>query len=414
MSSRKVVITGLGIISPIGIGREAFWHGLKCGMDGISAISLFDTSPLMCHKGGEVVRFDAARFLGQKGLKYLDRSTQLLASATALALADAQLPVQSTHELEIGLAVGTAFGSLESISGFDQEALKEGPRYVNPMAFPKTVINSPAGHTAIKFGLTGLNATISAGCVSSLQAINYAVDCIQSEQADILLAGGVEELCLASYVGFYKMRLLSGTRHGQEEKVAPFDTYRDGLILGEGAALLALEELEHAQARNAKVYGEIIGFGNAHDAYHAYRYNPEGAGATQAMLLALQDAELEPREVDYICANANGSQTGDKMEAQSIKKVFGEYASQVAISSIKSMVGESLGASGAFQAAASILSLIEGVIPPTINFKECDPSWELDGLRNQTARREMTVAMINSFGCDGNNAALLLRRRDSA
>ncbi|MBI1924465.1 beta-ketoacyl-[acyl-carrier-protein] synthase family protein [Candidatus Poribacteria bacterium] len=413
MSRRRVVITGSGLISPIGVGKEAFWHGLKEGADGITEISLFDTSDMMCHKGGEIVNFDAASFLGQKGLKYLDRSTQLIGSATGLALHDAGLSIPSTNELEIGLVVGTTFGSLNSISGFDIEALKEGPRYVNPMAFPKTVINSPAGHTAIKYGLTGLNTTISTGCVSGLHAINYAVNLIQMEQADILLAGGVEELCLASYLGFYKLKLLSGAKHREPEKVAPFDISRNGLVLGEGAGLLVLESLEHARNRKAKVYGEIIGFGNAHDAYHTCRYNPEGVGATRAMLLALQDAELEPHDVDYICASANGSPLGDKMEAKSIQKVFGKYTSDVAIHSLKSMVGESLGASGAFQVASSLVTLTEGIIPPTLNFKECEPGWKLDGLSDQVMWRDVAIAMINAFGCDGNNASLVLSRWDS-
>ncbi len=243
MSERTVVITGIGVLSSAGIGKEAFWQGLLRGKEAISEISLFDTSDLRCHKAGEIVAFEPEPFLGRRGLKYLDRSTQLAGAATSLALADVGIASESASELEIGLVLGTAFGSLDSISRFDQEAYREGPRYVRPMDFPKTVINSPAGHTAIKFGLSGLNATISTGLVSSLHAIKYATDCIAIKQADIVLAGGVEELCMASYMGFDKLHLLAGTRPGTPEKAAPFDRRRHGIVLGEGAALLVLESL---------------------------------------------------------------------------------------------------------------------------------------------------------------------------
>jgi 3-oxoacyl-[acyl-carrier-protein] synthase II len=280
------------------------------------------------------------------------------------------------------------------------------------MAFPKTVINSPAGHTAIKFGLTGLNATLSTGAASSLHALSFAADAIDAGRADVILAGGVEELCLPSYLGFSRLKLLSGSRQGLE-RAAPFDVNRNGLVLGEGAVILVLESLEHARARGANVYGEMRGFGTAHDAYHSHRYNVEGDGAIQSMRLALEDAGLTPTEVDYLCAGANGSRTGDEMEALAIKNVFGEHSSGVSISSIKSMVGECLGASGALQVAASLMALNAGTIPPTINFTQSEPTWSLDGLSHHVRERSVRTALVNAFGCDGNNASLLLGRCES-
>ena len=410
---RKVAITGIGIVSPIGIGKDAFWNGLSEGQDGIGEISAFDTSAFNCHKAGEIASFDAAQFLGKKGLRYLDRNTRLAAVATSLVLADTGLEEPEDGCWDIGLVLGTTFGSLDSISNFDIDALKGGPRNVTPMAFPNTVINSPAGNIAIRFGLTDINTTISTGISSSLQAINYAADFIRMERADILLAGGAEELCFASFLGAYKMGLLSGATPGQPEWIAPLDIGRNGTVLGEGAAIFALEALDRAQARNGTIYGEILGFGNACDARPGPGFNGAGEGAARAMELALRDAVLDPSQVDYICASANGTRLGDAMEAKAIERVFGR-APKAAISSVKSMLGESLGASGAFQIASSLLTLQQGIVPPTLNYTAGETDWPTKGVSAQVQQRQTAIAQINSFGCDHNHASLLLGRCDQS
>jgi 3-oxoacyl-[acyl-carrier-protein] synthase II len=410
MRAREVVVTGLGVISSVGITRDCFWMGLESGRAGLGPISGFETTGLPCHRGGEVSDFKAERFLETRGLKYLDRSTQLAASAAALALADSGLAADSVKGAGIGLILGTAFGSLDSISGFDQTILRDGPRAVNPMGFPKTVINSPAGHVAIRYGLTGPNTTISSGVVSSLQAIGYAADFIRMGRADLLLAGGVEELCLASYLGCCRMGLLSGSAGGIEADAAPFDVNRNGLSLSEGASILVLEAHDHAMKRSATPYGMICGFGSSHAARSADRVENEGEGNARAMRRALADAEIDERAVGCISASANGSPQGDAAEARAIRSVFGDRASTVPIQAIKSSVGEAMGASGALQVASGMMTLRDGIIPPTLGFRKADPAWNLGGIGIRLPSSDVRVIMVNAFGCDGISASIVIGR----
>ncbi len=410
MNGREVVITGLGVISSVGITKDCFWAGLKSGRSGLGPISTFETAGLRCHRGGEIADFKAERFLEPKGLKYLDRSTQLAASATALALADAGLAAAPSKGAGIGLILGTTFGSLDSISGFDQTILRDGPRAVPPMGFPNTVINSPAGHVAIRYGLTGPNTTISTGVASSLQAISYAADFIRMERAEVLLVGGVEELCLASYVGCCKMGLLSGAAGGREADAAPFDVNRNGLTLGEGAAILVLEAHDHALQRNATPYAAIRGVGSSHDARPADRSDGAREGGVRAMRRALADASVDAHAVGCISASANGSPQGDAAEARSIRSVFGRHASTVPIQALKSLIGEALGSAGALQVAAGVMTLRDGVIPPTLSFHEADPAWDLTGIGSGLQSVDVRVIMVNAFGCDGISASVVIGR----
>jgi 3-oxoacyl-[acyl-carrier-protein] synthase II len=407
VNRQRAVITGLGVVSPIGVGKVAFWSGLKQGAVGIKRISLFDTDGLPCHQAGEVTDFDAERFLGRKGLKYLDRSTQLAAAATALALEDAGLTAPPGARVDIGLVLGTTFGSVESISGFDRQILHEGPRSVNPMAFPRTVINSPAGHVAIRYGLIGLNATISAGSASSLHAIGYAADFIQMARADILLAGGVEELAPASFGGFCAAKLLSGACGGCPELAAPFDANRTGPSLGEGAAVLVVESADHAAARGAVVFGEVLGFASMHAASNT---DHDGKATTRAMRRALDAASVDPAAIGCICAGANGSRLGDAIEARSIAAVFGDRTADVPIHSIKSMIGETLGASGAFQVASSIMTVNDGVIPPTMNFVAADEGSRLGGVSARTRTADVAATLINASSDGGVVASMVVGR----
>ena len=411
VSRRAAVVTGIGVISPIGIGKAPFWSALTNGAIGIKKVSLFETDRLPCHTAGEASDFAPAVFLGQKGLKYLDRSTQLAAAATSLALADAGLVAAAGARVDIGLVLGTTFGSVDSITGFDRQILAEGPRSVTPMAFPRTVINSPAGHVAIRFGLTGLNATLAAGSVSSLQAIAYAADFVELGRADVLLAGGVEELALASYAGYCAANMLSGTCGGCAEHAAPFDVRRSGLILGEGAALLAIESAEHAAARGATIFAEVRGFGAT---YGGPADHGGGSQAARAIRRALDEAATTPDAISAVCASANGSRAGDDLEARAIGAAFAGRGSVLPIYAIKGAVGEALGASGALQVASAVMAMNEGVIPPTTGFHEADPAWRLDGLSNAPRRADISTVLIESFGVDGINGALVVGRPGAA
>ncbi len=413
MSATRVVITGVGTIAPTGVGREKFWDGLRGGVDGIGEVTSFDTDELICHKACEVEAFDAAHFLGRRGLRYLDESAHLLGSATALALEDAGLPAATVADLEIGLVAGTALGGLASIHRFDIEAATEGPRYVNPMDFPNTVMSSAAGQTAIRLGLPGLNSTVSAGGASGLLAINCAADYVRLGRDSLVLSGGFEHLCLPAYVGCYKLKLLSGCRGGSE-RAAPFDVERNGFVLGEGAGMFVVEELEHARERDATIYGEVVGFGCSHSGQRARRGGSDRVAAVDAMQLALHDADLAPEDVDFIAASANGSRHGDKAEALAIRDVFGDHGDDIAVTAFKSMLGESLGAAGGLQVAGSLLALVESVVPPTINFGRSHSDWALAGLSSEPTAGEVNVAMVDSFDCGGHHASMVLRRWDAA
>ena len=403
------VISGFGVVSPIGLGRDEFWRGLKNGAAGLRPVSLFDTEGLPCHEACEISSFAPETLLGRKGLKYLDRSTQLASCATALAFEDARFTPAANGHGGVGLVLGTMFGSVESVSAFDRQILQEGPRSVNPMGFPRTVINSPAGHVAIRFGLTGLNTTISAGTVSSLQAIAYAADFIADGRADVLLAGGVEELSAMSYSGFCAARLLAGSDGNSLRCAAPLDVDRSGFSVGEGAVVFVMESPEHAARRGASVLAEISGFGTTFLAPSSGA-GRQSAAAAHAMRAALAEASVDRASVGSICAGANGSRIGDDIEAQAIASAFGEAAATLPVHSIKSMVGETLGAAGAFQVAASLLTLRENVVPATVNFLEADPRWGLAGITRQATSTAAEFAMVNSFGPDGINASLVLRR----
>jgi len=301
------------------------------------------------------------------------------------------------------------FGSVESVSSFDRQILREGPRSVNPMGFPRTVINSPAGHVAIRFGLTGLNTTISGGAASSLQALAYAADFIADGRADVLLAGGVEELAAISYSGFCAAQLLAGSDGTSAGCAAPFDLNRSGFSVGEGAVVFVVESAEHASRRGATILAEISGSCTTHLAA-ASGAERQSAAAARAMRTALAEANVACDAVGSVCAGANGSRVGDEVEAQAIRSVFGDAAATLPVHSIKSMVGETLGAAGAFQVAASLLTLREYVVPPTVNFQEADPRWGLPGITRQATTTAGDVAMVNSFNGDGINASLVLRR----
>lgn len=407
--ARSVVITGVGVLSCIGTGRDRYWEALFGGKTGFKRISLFDTAPLTVHIAGEIADFDPIFFLGKKGLRTLDRSTTLINSAAKLAIDDANLRIADDNTGSIGVAVGTTFGSLKSISQFDRTGLIEGPKLVNPSHFPNTVINSPASQVSIRYKIKGFNTTVSTGFCASLDAVAYASDFIRLGRSDAVLAGGVEELCEETYLGFYKLGCLSGA-DGSEPVCCPFDSRRNGTILSEGAALLILEDEEHALKRGAAILARIAGYGNSFDPSAARNFTHAGGGLKRAIINALKDASLSPLDIQYISSSANSTRGLDLMETRIIKDVFGEHAHNIPVSSIKSMVGESFSASGALSLAAAVGAIVKGIVPPTVNYVEKDPSCDLDYVTNKARSHDMSNVLVVSSDPYGQNAAVILSK----
>lgn len=400
MAQKRVMITGLGIISPNGIGKDAFSEAIFQGISGIRPVSLFDTDGLAAKTSGEIKDFKPEEFLGAKGLRLLDRSTKLVNSAAKLALDDAGLEISDENNQQAGVVIGNTLGSLRSIMDFDKAALEDGARYVNPGLFPNTVINSPASQISIRFNIKGFNATIATGFCAGLDAISYAADFIRFGRARQVLAGAVEEMCLQTFLGFYKGGFLAGSRG--EELSCPFDKRRNGIVFGEGSAVLILEDWESALGRKANIYAEVLGSGMS--------FNKQPVGLKKAMQLALEKAGANPQDMDYICAGANSSVKGDWQETAAIKEVFSESPGRPRVSSIKSMIGESFSASGALQVAAAVCAIKRQMIPPTINYHQKDSRCDLNYVVNEALSCRVNKVLINTFGPNGCNSSLIIAK----
>ncbi|MGA1795525.1 MAG: beta-ketoacyl-[acyl-carrier-protein] synthase family protein [bacterium] len=412
LEERRVVITGIGVVAPNGTGKEPFWDALANGVSGIRPITLFDTAAYASKRAGEITDFDPAEHLGRKGLRTLDRSTRLLAVATKLAMHDAHIEMDGINTYDTGIVTGTSMGSVKSISDFDKTSLIEGPSSVNPSLFPNTVINSPSSQVSILFDIRGLNATITSGFCSALDAVIYAHDSILLNRVNTIFTGAVEELCHQTFLGFYKLGCLSNSnskKKGIEESM-PFDKRRNGAVLGEGAVSLVLEDLDHARKRGATIYGEILGFSRSFDPQGKNTYNPKAEGAIHAMANALQEANLQPDSIDLICSCANSSEIGDTIETYAIKQLFGKRAYEIPAPAVKSMLGEGYGVSGDFQVLAALLAINKGIIHPTINYQETDPTCDLDCVPDRFRRSEINRVMVNSFSPHGNTTSLILGR----
>lgn len=410
MIKKRIAITGVGIISPIGTGPPQYWQGLREGKSNFKPISLFDTKGLKVNLGGEITDFNPKEILGKINLMDLDRASLLLSSAVKLALQDAALEINDSNTKQIGVSVGTAFGSLYSISEFDKESIRDGPRYANPSVFPSTVANSPASRVSINFHIKGFNSTISTGMCACLDAIDYAWDLLTLDRAKIIIAATVEVLSPQLFLGFYKLNYLAGLNPGSEAVSCPFDKRRNGIILSEGSAGLILEELESAKAGRAKIYAEILGIGSSFDPAKFYKYNPKGKGMKEAIELALKDAGLKPQDIDCIFANANSTLDADLIETNAIKEVFKDYAYKIPVTAIKSILGETYSASGGMSLAAAIGALNEDFIPATINLKQKDPECDLDYVPNTSRKKRLSKIMINAFGPNGENSTIIIGR----
>jgi 3-oxoacyl-[acyl-carrier-protein] synthase II len=408
MNKRRIVITGVGVIAPNGIGKEDFWSALKEGRSGIKPVTRFDTSAFKCKLAGEINNFKPTQFLGSKGLRSLDRTSRLLCSAAKLAIEDSGLCINDRSTDDIGVCTGTTLSSLWNIAEFDREVIKEGPLFTDAALFPGTVINAASSQVSIRFNIQGFNTTVSTGYSSSIDALEYAIDFIRLGRIKAVLVGGVESLSLANFTGFYRLGFFAGING--EELSCPFDKRRNGIILSEGAAVIVVEDEEYARERRASIYAEIKDTGNSFDAYKMGKYKPGAEGLKESMKMALSNSELYIREIDYISASANSVPEQDRLETRAIKDVFGKYAYNIPVSSIKSMIGESFSAGGLFQIAASIGSMVRGFIPPTMNYEVRDDFCDLDYVANKSRITRINNVLINNYGPGGNNASLVISK----
>lgn len=407
--SNKVVITGLGVVSPLGIGKNIFWNALLEGKSGITRISYFDTQEFPTKIAGEVKDFTTSPYLNVKEANRMDRNTQLSVVATFLALEDSKLDISKENPFLVGIIIGSGIGGIGTFEKQHKILLEKGPRRVSPFFVPMMISNISAGEIAIKIGAKGPNEIINTACASSTHAIGTAFKLLQAGKIQIAITGGTEAaITPMSLAGFCRMGALSVQNEIPEKASRPFDGKRDGFVIAEGAGILILETLEHALERKANIYAEVLGFGMTSDAYHITAPAPDGESASQAMKIALEEAKIEPDQIDYINAHGTSTPLNDKLETIAIKKTFGKHAYNLKISSIKSMTGHLLGASGAVEAIATALTIKENKIPPTLNYEFPDPECDLNYVPNKTESRIVEYALSNSFGFGGHNGVLVL------
>lgn len=407
---KRVVVTGIGVISPVGIGIEAFWQSLINGKSGLGPVTQFDASQLATRIAGEVKDFDPLQYLDKKEARRMDRYTQFALSAAKMAVEDAALDLDKLDRQRVGVVLGTGIGGTKTFEDQHQVLLERGPNRVSPFFVPMMIANIAAGQISIMLDAHGPNYTVVSACASATNAIGEAFKVIQRGDADVVITGGTEAAVTAtSMAGFCAMKAMSTRNDDPQGASRPFDKDRDGFVLSEGAGILVLESLEHAQARGAKIYGEMAGYGCTADAYHITAPAPDGTHAARAMALALKDGDLETEEVDYINAHGTSTDLNDKLETMAIKQVFGKRAGQIPISSTKSMTGHLLGAAGAIEAIICLLTINRGIIPPTINYETPDPECDLDYVPNQARQAQVKVALSNSFGFGGHNATIVVK-----
>ncbi|MGY3253116.1 3-oxoacyl-[acyl-carrier-protein] synthase II [Thermostichus sp. MS-CIW-19] len=409
---RRVVITGLGAITPLGNSPGEFWQSLLAGRSGIGPITHFDASRHECRIAGEVKGFDPLDYLDRKDVKRTDRFVHLALAATQQALEDAQFRITDLNAEQVGVILGTGIGGIRVLEEQQTIYLQKGPDRCSPFMVPMMIANMAAGHVAIRFGAKGPNSCTVTACASGSNAIGDAFRLIQRGEVQVAITGGTEAAVTPlSVAGFSAMKALSTRNDAPEQACRPFDRDRDGFVMGEGAGILLLEELEHARSRGAKIYAEIVGYGLTCDAHHITNPAPAGEGAARAMRLALKDAGIQPDQVQHINAHATGTPVGDVAEVQAIRAVFGEHAPRLAISATKSMTGHLLGGAGGVATVATALAIHHGWVPPTLNLDNPDPECEgLDFVPHKARQMAVDVALVNAFGFGGHNVTLALRR----
>ena len=414
MEKKKVVVTGLGLITPLGIGLQESWDGIVGGRSGIVRITQFDTSGFPTQIAGEVKGFNAEDYIELKEIKKMDRFIHFAIAAAGMALDDAGLKITEETAERTGVIVGSGIGGLHAIEHYHSVLLEKGPKRITPFFIPMLIVNLASGQISMKFGAKGPNSAVATACATGSHAIGDAFKIIQRGDADIMIAGGTEAVITPLGIGgFNAMKALS-TRNEEPEKASrPFDRDRDGFIMGEGSGILILESIESALNRGAKIYAELVGYGMTADAYHMTSPSPHGEGAARCMTMALRDGNVQPSDVSYINAHGTSTKHGDELETQAIKTVFQEDAYRIPVSSTKSMTGHLLGAAGGVEAILTALSIYNDLIPPTINLDNPDPECDLDYVPHLARKADVRYALTNSFGFGGTNACLLFRKFES-
>ncbi|MBI2962209.1 MAG: beta-ketoacyl-ACP synthase II [Deltaproteobacteria bacterium] len=411
---RRVAVTGVGLVTPLGIGVETNWEALSQGRSGVGPITRFDARDFPTRIAGEVRDFRPEDFIERKEIKKMDLFIQYSVAAADMALASSGLKINDDNAERVGVVIGVGLGGLPTIEEYHSLYLESGLRRISPFMIPKLISNLAPGQIAIKHGAKGVNFTPTSACSSGAHAVGEALRMIRHGYQDAVICGGAEACLSPTGVGgFVAMRALSSRNDEPERASRPFERNRDGFVMGEGAGVLVLEELESARRRGATILTEVIGYGTNGDAYHITQPSPEGIGAARCMALCLEDAGIGPDAVHYINAHGTSTEYNDANETKAIKRVFGEYAARLAVSSTKSMTGHLLGAAGGVEAAFTVLALRRGLIPPTINYEERDPECDLDYVPNVARRAPIEVALSNSYGFGGTNVALAFRRGDS-
>jgi len=409
--SRRVGVTGVGLVTPLGIGTEASWQALRAGTSGIGRITQFDPSAFSCQIAGEVKDFDPSRYIEKKEIKKMGRFIQFAVAAADCALAGSGFAVPPEEADRVGVYIGSGIGGFEIIEREHQTLLQHGPRRISPFFIPATIINLASGYVSIRTGAKGPNSATATACTTSAHSIGDSFRLVQRGDADVMICGGTEACITPMGIGgFAAMRALS-TRNGEPQRASrPWDRDRDGFVVGEGAGILVLEDLEHAARRGAHVLAEVAGYGMSADAFHVTSPPDDGDGAYRVMRNCLRDAGIQPEQVDYINAHGTSTEVGDRAETMAIKRAFGEHAGKVAVSSTKSMTGHLLGGAGGIEAGITVLAIRDQIAPPTINYENPDPACDLDYVPNQARPMKIEYALSNSFGFGGTNGSLIFKR----
>ncbi|HZD02258.1 MAG TPA: beta-ketoacyl-ACP synthase II [Actinomycetes bacterium] len=410
---RRVVVTGLGAVTPVGVGVEAYWDGITAGRSGVGSLTLVDPEPIPSKVAAECVDFDPSVALGTKEARRLDRSTQFALTAAREAWQDSEIEGKVDRD-ETGVVFATGIGGISSLLASERVLHAKGPDRVSAFTVPQLMPNAAAGQIAMTFGLRGPNFCTTTACAASNHAIGLAFQAIQHGEAEAMVAGGSESAFVdIALVAFAQMTALSTTFNDRPQEASrPFDSLRDGFVMGEGAGALILEERERALRRGGYIYAELIGFGQSADAFHITAPSQDGSGAALAMGRALRSAAIAPTDIDYINAHATSTPTGDISEARAIRLAFGEHADRLAVSATKSMIGHLFGAAGAVEGIATVLAIRDGILPPTVNLTNPDPACDLDLVPGQARKADVEVAMSNGFGFGGHNAVVVFRRHD--
>lgn len=411
MNKRRVVVTGLGVISPVGNDVNTFWQALLSGKSGIGPLTSFDASRFDSRIAGEVKGFNPLEYMDSKETKRVDKFVHYAVAASKQAAKDSGLDLDKEDTNRIGVLIGSGIGSLRSVEEECRSYFEKGPEKMSPFMIPRLIVNEAAGHVSIGLGLKGPNSCVATACASGSHAVGDAFRIIQYGDAEVMLAGGTESCVTALGVGgFCALKALSRRNDAPEKASRPFDKLRDGFVMAEGAGVVVLEELEHALKRNARIYAEMVGYGMSADAFHMTAPDSSGDGAKRAMLAALNDAGIKPQEVDYINAHGTSTTLNDKVETLAIKNAFGSHAYKLAVNSTKSMTGHLLGAAGGIEFVVLCLSIRDAIVHPTINQEVPDPDCDLDYVPNVSRKMKVEVAMSNSLGFGGHNATVVVRK----